>query len=192
MTVEQLRAFCVVDGVRFTLQGNGFGSAARIEAHSEIDPNALDEALEMGLLRMEYDRGRPRFRRHFSNQLRAFNAMLHIQRLDQKWRPSFFAETIETCIEVDRLLADQPVLGWSRARKLMLEAMPECAFCGLTEPLEVHHIHGRKGHNPHRLTNLITLCCNHHKEAEKHRLPMDLERRWVQVVTAERVPVEYR
>lgn len=194
--MQQLEAFAVPMGVRFTLQGNGFGSVARIEAHSELHPCALEEALEKGLLRGEWDRGRRRYRRHFANPLRAFNAAMHIQRLDEKWKPSLLSAPIETTIDVDRLCEEPFKLTEHRGKKMMREAMPFCAIpdCLEDDPdiLEVHHIHGRGGSNPHRLTNLITLCRNHHRLADKGRLAYNLERLWVQVVDANHFPTEYR
>ncbi len=192
--MEQLEAFPVATGVGFTLQGNGFGSSARIEAHSHLDPRALEEVLSAGLLRAEWDGDRLRYRRHYANPLRAYNAALHIRRIDQRWRPSLFATAPETCIEVDRLFTDLPTLSWARARKLMVDAMPFCAVCqnDHRELLEVHHIHGRSGVNPHRLTNLITLCRNCHRRADRGTLGISLEHRWVEVVDANNFPSEYR
>lgn len=194
--MEQAEAFPLsLTAPPFTLQGNGHGSSARIEAHTDLHPAALDYALREGLLRGEWDGPRLRYRRHFSNPLRAYQAALHIHRVDHEIRPSFFPPP-ETTIGIERLFADLPVLGWTRARKIMLKAMPFCAIadCSIAwQPLlEVHHIHGRGGSNPHRLTNLITLCCNHHAEATRGYLPFNLERLWVAVVDETTFPLEYR
>lgn len=50
--------------------------------------------------------------------------------------------------------------GWSSVRKQHIKENPECAVCGKTKKVEVHHIEPVHV-NPHREldpSNLITLC----------------------------------
>ena len=190
--VEQRDAEPLVE-LRFSLQGNGFGSSARIEAHRSLHPEARRAALDKGLLRAEWDGPRLRYRRHFSNPLRALQAALHIYRANEFWQPSLWSAP-GTAIEVERLFSDMPRVGESKAKRMMLEALPTCAVRGCDgRPVEVHHIHGRTGTNPHRPTNLLTLCRNHHGQVHEGEMTTgDLERLWLQVVTGDQFPTEYR
>jgi len=47
-------------------------------------------------------------------------------------------------------------------RKLALKYHePKCVICGFSELIEIHHIDRNRQNN--EITNLIPLCCNHHR-----------------------------
>ena len=49
--------------------------------------------------------------------------------------------------------------------EIRIEARHSCSICGVTSPLEFHHIDENRENNS--LENIILLCCNHHREFHK-------------------------
>lgn len=54
-----------------------------------------------------------------------------------------------------------------RRRQVWERASGVCEFCGLRAMGEVHHVAGRGGPDPHRLTNLLGLCSECHRAAHE-------------------------
>lgn len=103
---------------------------------------------------------------------------------------------------IDDLGTDAParsrIDGWAYARDpriraaVMKRAKGRCEFCGVlgfirtdgTPYLESHHIIALAKDGEDRMTNVIGLCPNHHREAHSGRRGAQLERQMIQKVQA--------
>lgn len=67
-------------------------------------------------------------------------------------------------------MSDKPAIPKEVERQIYTEARHCCAICGIPKPVEIHHIVPWHKSHDSRAENLILLCANHHRQADRDEI----------------------